>query len=644
MGLFWDDVVVNNRTVVRIPPPIPQTDWKMPDSFPDLSGHGKIAIDVETHDPDLKTKGPGTFRGGYIAGVAVGTEAGFREYYPIAHQGGPNQDKTKVLSWLGEQLKRPGQPKVGAHIIYDLEFLAAAGVKVTGPFYDIQNAEPLLDETQLSYSLENIATRRIGEGKRDEVMAKWLIQAYGAGNIKDNIWRAPPQVVGPYAISDVDLPLRIFATQEKELHEQGLASLFDMESRLVPMLLGMRQRGVRVDVAKAEQLQGVLLQRQKAAEEQIKRISGIEPDIWSAECLARIFDAVGVPYPRTGKTNAPSFRKEWLEQLRIPVAKAIVEARHMDKFRGTFVEGYILNGHINGRIHCQFHQLRSDEGGTVSGRLSSSTPNMQNLPIRDPELGNLIRSIFIAEQDQQWIKLDWSQVEFRLAVHYAALLCLTGARQVVEQYRTDPTTDYHKVTAQLTGLTRSEAKSVNFGIIYGLGVDGLCAQLGVSREEGESILYQYHRKVPFAKSLYNAASNRAASRGEITTLLGRKRRFNMWDKGSNQYFHINDILEQDVALTRGWRRSFTHKALNALLQGSAADIMKKAMVQIAESGVMDVLGAPHLTVHDELDGSLPPTQEAMEALAEMKHIMETCVALEIPLTVDQVIAASWGQT
>jgi DNA polymerase I-like protein with 3'-5' exonuclease and polymerase domains len=652
MGLFWDDEPVKTGRVIyeRTPPPVPQTDWKMPEEYPDLSGHGMIAIDVETYDPDLKTRGPGANRDGYIAGVAVGTESGYRQYFPIAHKGFNNLDKQKTLAWLREQISRPGQPKVGAKLIYDLEFLEAAGVKVVGPFYDVQVADPLLDETKMSYSLEHIARDWLGEGKRDEVMERWLTLAYGKDNIKSNIYRAPPQVVGPYAESDVDLPLRIFAKQKIELEREGLWDLFMLESRLIPLLLAMRQRGVPVDTAHAERLKKLMQEREDKALAEIKRQTGIEPDIWAADSIAKLFDEAGMNYPRTEKTNKPSFRKGWLEQQQWPIAKMLVEARAMSKFRGTFIEGYILNGSHNERIHCEFHQLRGEDGGTVSGRFASSGPNLQNLPIRHPELGATIRDAFVAEPGQSWWKMDWSQIEFRLAVHFAAMLNLSGSEEVVEQYRTDPTTDYHKVTATLTGLPRSQAKSINFGLVYGMGETELCRQLGVDRDQGQIILSQYHRKVPFIRPLYNTAMRRAEDRACITTLLGRKRRFNVWEKGMT---FVKDVVlreqtgEEDYRPEfDGWKRAFTHKALNSLLQGSAADIMKQAMVKTWEDGLFEpgVLGAPHLTVHDELDGSMEDSAAAREALAEVKNTMETCVSLVIPMIVDQGFAKSWGKT
>jgi DNA polymerase I-like protein with 3'-5' exonuclease and polymerase domains len=608
-----------------------ETAWKLPE-FPDLSNHGLIAIDVETYDPELSIRGPGAQRDGRLVGLAIGTEAGFRAYYPIDHEIGPNLPRECVLHWARRELNHP-VPKIGANLLYDLDFLAAAGVSITGPFYDVQIAEPLLDENRLSYSLESLAQKYLDEGKQEDNLTQWIIGTFGKVDVKSNIWRAPAQIVGPYAESDVDLPLRIFAKQKPILETQGLWDLFILESKLIPMLLAMRQRGIRVDLARAEELYASLKQRQEAVIEELKRTTGLVVDIWAAESIARIFDQAGVPYEWTEKTHAPSFRRGWLENCELPAAALLVEARRLDKFKGTFVKGYVLDGHINGRVHCQFHQLRGDDNGTVSGRMSSSAPNMQNVGIHDEELGPASRSLFLPDEGQQFWSFDWSQIEFRLAVHYAALMGLPGAQKVVDEYNQDASTDYHKVVAQLTGLSRSRAKNMNYGMVYGMGATKLRNHLKVSLSEGQKLLTEYHRGVPFIRPLANALTKQANEKGEIITLAGRRRRFNMWEKNGKY------ATEQFP----GAKRAFTHKALNALLQGSAADIMKAGMVQIWESGVCDVLGAPHLTVHDELDGSLPPGKIAEEALAEVGHIMETCWPLLVPLKADGGIGSNWNE-
>lgn len=680
-GFFWNDpprVRVTKDSAPRSLPPIPETDWTLPegpDAYPSLSGQGLISIDVESCDPNLREKGPGYIRGdAYVCGVAIGTEAGYRQYYPVAHEIGPNLPKKHVFEWLNQELSKEGQPKVGANLLYDLEALHFSGVKVAGPFYDIQVAEPLLDETRLSYALEVIAQVRVNEGKRQGPMLNWLRQAFGDNetNIKKNIYRAPSAVVGPYAESDVDLPLRIFDVQRKLLDAEGLWSLFvNLESKLIPMLLAMRLRGVPVDIEHTEKLLVDLNEDYERSLDEIKRLHGVRPDVWAPDSIAKVFDKAGIEYPMTEKTRKPSFRKEWLLNHSHPVAKQIQHVRHIDKFRGTFVQGYILDGHINGKIHGQFHQLRSEQGGTVSGRFSSSLPNLQNIPTRTAE-GKKIRRAFIAEKGQSWWKFDWSQIEYRMIVHYAHITGQPGIAPIVERYLSDPNVDYHQAVADLTGLTRSDAKNLNFGLAYGQGIELLCANLGVTREEGERIMAEYHKRAPFIRPLANDVSNAARSRGYITTLGGRRRRFNVWErKGEfsqeedlrlrvrrrwvkemdelSGNTHVTDEDEMPPGMFErmsqrdGWRRGFLHKALNALIQGGAADVMKTAMVQIWESGLCDVIGAPHLTVHDELDGSLDEgNPRHMEAHAEVKHIMESCVKFAVPLRADGGLGPNWG--
>lgn len=650
-GLFWDTPPkIRLKKEIRTLPAIPDTSWIMPNDFPCLRGQGIIAIDIETYDPDLLEKGPGAQRGGYIAGVAVGTEAGFRAYYPIQHAMGANLPREQVLDWLSAQLTLP-VPKLGANILYDLDFLTTAGVKVVGPFYDVQVAEPLIDENRLTYALESLAQKYLDRGKEETVMLAWLHKAFGNDeeNIKGNIWRAPASIVGPYAEADVDLPLKIFIKQKRELESLKLWDLFLLESKLIPLLLAMRQRGVRVNLARAEEMYDSLTKQQASITEKITQLTGFnDVDLWAAQSLAGIFDKLNIQYPRTPKTGAPSFRREWLEQHTHPITNLIRDARKYDKLRETFVKGYIMDGHINGRIHCQFHQLRTDKNGTVSGRFSSSHPNLQNIPVRD-ETGKLIRSIFIPEEGQTWWKFDWSQIEYRLIAHYAASVRiagnnLAGAADVVDRYQNDPDVDYHQLIADLTGLSRYNAKTLNFGLAYGQGVWLLCHNLGVEYEEGERIIREYHERAPFIRPLLRIAMKRVEQEGYLTTLLGRHRRFNLWERSHWDPLKRKKETMYFASYTPGAKRAFTHKALNALIQGSAADIMKLAMVKIWESGVCDVLGAPHLTVHDELCGSFEENAKpAKEALDTVKDLMQTCVRLLVPLRADGSVGLSWGQ-
>lgn len=613
--------------------------------FPSLEGQGAIAIDLETCDPELKSRGSGAHRGSYIAGIAVGTEAGFRKYYPIAHENDPdNLDKGAVLGWLKEQLKWP-VPKIGANLLYDLGFLSEVNIKPAGPFYDIQVAEPLLDENRFVYNLDSLGKDYLGEGKKDEALEDFIKKNISKKDPKSFIYRAPSRIAGPYAIGDVDLPLRIFAKQKIKLEQENLWDLFILESKLIPMLLAMRQRGIRVDLAAAESMLGRMTTQQSEIEAEIKRQSGIEPQIWAADNLSKIFDYLNIKYPLTAKTKKPSFTAAWLEIQEHPIAKMIIEARRLDKMRGTFLQGCILDGHYNGRIHCQFNQLKSDDGGAVSGRFSSSKPNLQFIPVRTDE-GKLMRAMFLADEGQLFWKEDYNQIEYRLIAHDAAASKFPGAQSVVDEYTNNPLADFHQIVAKMvfgegaSKQDRTKAKTINFGLAYGEGVDKLSHQLNMTKAEAETLLEEYHRRAPFIRPLSKGCMSLAAKEGVITTILGRKRRFNSWSIRKRQPDGSvkNVILRQRVA---GAQRAFTHKALNARTQGSAADIMKKAMVDTWESGVCDVLGAPQLTVHDELCGSAPDTKVGREAVEELRQVMQNTIKLLVPLKVDGGVGPNW---
>lgn len=617
--------------------------WKPPEIFPDLSGAKKICVDVETCDPGLLTDGPGTRRGSYIVGVAVGTEDGFRGYYPIAHESGGNLNKDIVFRWLKDQLKRPNQPKLGANILYDLEFLEVAGVHVEGPFYDVQVADPLINENQKSYSLEAIANRILGESKVTSELYRWLSIAYGGEPTRKvqggRIHLAPTWVVGPYAEGDVDLPLRIFEKQEKIMEADGLQRVFSVESRLIPLLLAMRLDGVRVNLEKTEIAKEEAIKSYNWYIREMEKDLGFGIDIWSADSLAKAFDKKGIDYPET-RTGKPSFTKPFLERHADQFVGMVLAARQVDKLRSTFLDGTILSKHINGRIYTQFNQLKSDDSGTITGRFSSTNPNLQFIPMRDKILGPKVRGLFIPEDGDEWVKDDYSQIEYRLITHYANGESAEAAR---EEYRTNPRTDYHAMVAAMCSIARTPAKTINFGLAYGMGVDKLAYSLGISKDEAHVLLNQYHAKVPFMKEIMSKTMEVAGNRGYITTVLGRRLHFDLWE---NRYTSETITNEEYDALPtttqRGYRRTKLHKALNKLIQGSAADVLKKAMVDVWESGLCKVIRPPRLTVHDELDWSKPKTPEADKAHDEIVQLMEHTIPFRVPIIVDSEKGPDWG--
>jgi DNA polymerase I-like protein with 3'-5' exonuclease and polymerase domains len=603
-------------------------------NLPSLQDQGLIVIDLETCDLELKTRGSGAHRGAFIAGVAIATEAGFAGYFPIRHETGENLPAEPVLAWLRAELARPG-PKVGANLTYDLGFLEAAGVRVAGPHWDIQNAEPLINGHLRAFSLDSLAKSYLKRSKADTPMDRWLVEKFGKRSPRNHIWRAPPELVAPYAVNDVTMPIEIFKLQRPLLEAQGLWNLFELESALIPMLVAMRRRGIRVDLDGAENLLRELTERQVALEGKVRRETGVKPEVWSAAKLAPIFDALGIAYGRTEKSNAPNIDKEFLAACAHPVAADIREIRRLDKLRGTFIEGSILDSHYRGRLHTSFHQLRYGDGGAVSGRFSSSQPNLQFVSKHSDE-GKKIRALFLPDEGQRFYSLDYSQIEYRLIAHDAAVLGLPGADRVVKAYCDDPSTDYHAEVARMTLLPRSRAKTINFGVAYGMGVASLCRQLGVERDEGERMLALYNERAPFIRPLAQGLSRQAERTGEIRTLMNRRRCFPwVFQKDGKDVFVYGNRPPYA-------KRAFTYAALNARIQGSAADILKHAMVDIWRSGVCDVIGVPQLTVHDELCGSFPDTPAGREGVDHVRHLMERAVELAVPLTVEARLGENWG--
>lgn len=620
--------------------------------LPDLSAAKIISLDLETKDPELLTRGCGGARGvGHIAGIAVGTEDGGRWYVPMRHEGGgENVDPEKALAWAREQLGRPHQTKIGANVLYDLEWLASEGCPVAGPFVDVQYAEALIDEAAPSYSLEAISNRHLGEGKVDDEIWQWLADHHGGKPTRKaqagKIHLAPTHIAAPYAMGDVDLPLRIWEKQQKILKAEDLGAVADVEFRLIPLLLAMRMNGVRVDVAQTKKYRADWQQAVDTARRLIPEV-----DVWAAASIEQLFKHLKIAYPRTAPTDAhpdgqPSFTKGFINKCAKETGNkqvaAIATLRKYEKAIGTFLDGSILDMHHNGRIHCEFHPLRKEDYGAVSGRFSCSRPNLQFLPARDDEIGPAIRGLFLPDTDEhEWLCLDYSQIEYRLVAHYGIG---SNAQKVRDTYIEFPDTDYHAMTSKRTGVSRSHAKNINFGMIYGMGEPALAKQLGIPLADAKPIFAQYHAEMPFIRELARLASNRAEARGYVRTLLGRRRRFTQWQ--SRKWTPGQKGLPYEEAVEKygaNLRRAYTHKALNAISQGSAADIIKLAMVKTWESGLCDTLGVPLVTVHDELGLSKPRGAAGDEAALELKSLMENVYPLSLPLIASMSTGDNWGE-
>ena len=606
----------------------PETSWSPPDTLPNLSEAKRIAVDLETKDPNLRERGPGWATGdGHITGIAVATDT-WSGYLPIGHQGGGNLDKGFILNWL-RPLMSSSADKVFHNALYDVGWLKREGIDVKGKIHDTMIAAPLIDEHRRNYSLNQLGLDYCKEQK-DETLLKEAAEAWQI-DAKAEMYLLPASYVGEYAEQDAVLTLKLWDKLSAELDNQNLQPIYELESSLLPLLIEMRWKGVRVDILKAEESAKELKIKEKECIDEIKRKWGIVVDIWAAASVAKAFDKAGLTYPRTEKTRAPSFRGAWLEQLDHELPKLVVQARKYNKIHSTFIEGMILDHSKNSRIYGQMHPLRGDNVGTVSGRFSYSTPNLQQVPARDPVLGPLVRGLFLPEEDAAWGAFDYSQQEPRLTVHYAHQLKLKGAEEALREYAEDDA-DFHQIVADMAGISRKDAKIINLGLSYGMGKDKLLQQLGINELEAEALFNNYHSRVPFIKELTQTCSRRAENIGHIKTLLGRRCRFNMFEPRGEKASPLP--LEEAVEeYGSNLRRAYTYRAFNRLIQGSAADMTKKAMLDLWNEGIV-----PHIQVHDELDISVSSLQETRRIV----ELMENCVDLALPIKVDAELGSTWG--
>jgi len=598
-----------------------------------------IAIDTETYDPNLKTMGPGGFRkDGHVAGISISTDSGYTEYFPIGHEGGGNLNKTKVISFL-LYIYSKRKKLIFANAMYDVEWLYSLDKRLTltrdHRIYDVQTIEHLIDENKLKYSLDSLAKHYLRKSKYEVELAQAVLYKFGKrAKVKENLWRLHANEVSEYAKEDALLTLQIYQKQQERIKREEIESIVDFESRLIPVLFHMRKKGVRVDVDKAHSLYTELEKKQSEVQTMLNRLGGTEVNVWANASLKEAYDKNSIGYNYTAK-GTPSFTASWLETQMDDVSQSILKVRKLDKIRNTFVKNMIIDKASNGRIYCGFNPM-----GTVTGRFSSQYPNLQQVPARDPELGPMIRSLFIPEEDCEWVCADYSQQEPRVLVHYASLKDMDTAIKVQDEFNKNDDTDFHQMVADMASIPRKQAKTINLGLFYGMGNKKLAAELGLDTDQAYDLFNKYHDKVPFVKELSRQVSHVASTRGYIKTLLGRKRRFDMWEPRDSWGERAYSLSEAHAQYPKQeLKRAYTHTAMNALIQGSSADITKSAMIKIYEAGLLDEIDLK-LTVHDELDFSVEPLKQ--KCFDESLHIMKTCVDLKVPLKVDVEKGLNWG--
>ncbi len=619
----------------------PKSEWVPPAELPDIFDAKQIAIDVETRDPNIKSNGPGWPTGdGEVVGYAVAVD-GWSGYIPTRHLGGGNLDERIVNKWLKKVFECPAD-KIMHNAQYDAGWIRQMGFTINGRIIDTMLIASLLDENRFSYSLNALSYDLLGEVKQERTLQD-AAREFGL-DPKAEMWKMPAMYVGPYAQVDAELTLKLWNHLSTQLTQEQIWPIANLELKLLPCLIDMTWRGVRIDQDRVERTRNHLIKEEKATLAKIKHVAGQDVELWAAASIAKAFDKLGIPYPRTEK-NAPSFTKSFLADHPHELAQLIVRARNLNKTSGTFINTIMKHCRADGRIHGHINQIRSDDGGTVSGRISMSNPNLQQIPARDPELGPMIRSLFLPEEGEQWAAIDFSQQEPRILVHYAYVYGrsrgqqMAGVEEFVTAYREDPDMDFHIMVAEMANIPRKQAKTINLGMMYGMGVNKLSDQLDIDVDEAKGLVGQYHDRVPFVKGLMNGVMNSLnsrSSRGSVRSILGRKCRFNLWEPATfamNKALPYQDALKEYGETTR-LKRAYTYKALNRLIQASAADMTKQAMVNIYEQGRL-----PLVQIHDEIAMSVKNREDA-ESVAK---IMENAVPLEVPSKCDVEIGPSWGE-
>jgi DNA polymerase I-like protein with 3'-5' exonuclease and polymerase domains len=636
----------------------------------DLKGIDTIAVDLETYDPDLKKKGSGAIKGkGFVCGIAVATSKQ-NLYFPIAHAMTSNLDPEETWEELNKKVfKNKGLRKVFHNAMYDVCWIrAVTGEMPAGELVDTMIAASVIDETRMKYSLDSLSRDYLKDSKYKYDLKERAWEELGIKDPMSNMHKLSYDLVKDYALQDVKLTLSLWNLFEKKLDEiiyppkqKSLRKIFTLETKLFPCLVDMKFRGVKIDVQKAEQFGKKLEKRRNNLVNIIKKRTGVDVQIWAAASIKKLlYNQKITDYKKTPKSGMPQLPKEYLKTHPNRFLRMIEIARRCDKAKSAFVEGLLSFVH-EGRIHADINQIRSDQGGTVTGRFSMSNPNLQQIPAKG-FIGKKMRELFIPEEGCTWGSFDYSQQEPRIVVHYALKLQLPGTEELKKEFDSEDA-DFHQIVADMAHIPRNTAKTINLGLFYGMGRIKLQQELNLSKDEATKLFSNYHRQVPFVKQLSPDLITFAENNKLLFTLEDRFCRFNRWETRDREWNNeINryepvpiltleeaqraykaELLEKvaDDKLDPNYmdnfkyhyKPAFTYKALNRLIQGSAADMTKKAMVMLYEKGIL-----PHIQIHDELCVSVSDEKQA----CIIKQIMEEAIPLLVKNKVTYKKGKSWG--
>lgn len=613
--------------------------WVCPTGVPDIPAGIPVAADLETRDSGLEQgMGPGWALGaGHVSGVSLAWQGG-SVYLPLRHPDTANLDPEIVSPFLNDTFRRAS--KVVFHsALYDMGWMRTLDVSVPPEkVEDVQAQAVLLDENQREYGLDALC-RRLGVPGKDEKLLREAAANYGV-DPKSGMWRLPGRHVGPYAAQDAVATLAAWYVQQPGLEAEELIPAYRLEMDIVPMLIEMRARGMRIDESRTEENAAKIDIMRDEVLAEIRHQLGTSrvtmEHLNSPIQLAQWFDGQGVQYPKTPKTGVGSFKSEWMEKHSNWLPRAVVRARKLHDLSNKFLRNYILGSLHRGRIHAEIHPLRDDNSGTRSFRFSYSNPPLQQMPARNPELSPLCRECFLPERGELFLSADYSQQEPRMAVHMAAVANVRGAADAVAYYMNDPAADFHQMVADMTGISRKDAKTINLGMFYGMGVAKLARGLGCSEEDAKDTLDDYNRRMPWLTEIFGLAERLAQRRGFIRMIDGCRSHFDAWEPASAR--GGASALRRDAAL-RAWpgktlRRAFTRDAFNRLVQGSSARQTKRAMLNCWNEGII-----PLLQMHDELDFSIgDPRLEG-----RVSDIMIDAVKLRVPMKVDTQLGQNWAQ-
>jgi DNA polymerase I-like protein with 3'-5' exonuclease and polymerase domains/RecA-family ATPase len=631
------------------------SDWQVPVELPDLRNVGLVALDIETRDDGLTAKKGSAWpwKGGHVCGISVAyhNDGAIHSYYfPINHPETNNFDRAQIFRWLSD-LVASNVRFVTHNGIYDWGWLRTEATITMPPSARMEDTIALatiVDENRLKYSLDALCAWRGLPGK-DETLLMEAAQSFSIKpkEIKSHLWELPARFVGPYAETDAVRTLQLFEDLDPVLDQESTRAAYRLEVDLLPMVLEMRRRGVRVDQDAAEQARDQILAKRDAVLAEMAAQHGSAIDIGninSPKWMVGQCDAYKIKYPRTAKGN-PSFkagRRGWMDRHEHWLPRLASKASKYHRMATVFLGGHILSRLVNGRIFADIHPHKSEDGGgTVSTRFSYSDPPLQQMPKHDEELAPLIRRVFLPEDGEIWLTADASQQEYRLLVHYAEEHNLTGAQEAAERYRTNPETDFHVLVAEIIRRDRKMSKGVNFGKLYGMGPKSLALTLGVSVAEAAAIIAHYDQKLPFAKQMAGVCERQVRRHSHLKLYDGARRHWPMQAVGAEPWEPCREAeaRARTADPAHPWhRRKLFHaepyyKALNALIQGSAARHTKLWMRTCWQEGIV-----PLLQMHDALECSITSPEQA----EKIARLGSEAVSLHVPMLIDLHYGPTWG--